>query len=117
MVYIVGPFRKEPKKNKLKFEAMAFRLWKEGFFAFNPIANCYYMAGRIDEDEFVRRDVEALKKLKFDAVILLDGWEDSSGANREIEAAKSVHIPVFTSFNELCVWRDACQRVEGWCKK
>jgi hypothetical protein len=115
-VYIMGPFRKDPEGNLKKFQAMALKLWQAGFFAFNPVANCYYMYGLIDEDEFVRGDCEAIRRLKFDAAILLEGWEDSSGSRREIAAANEVGTIVFTSFDELCEWRDTKEK-EDECKR
>ena len=111
-VFIIGPFIKDPEGNKKKFEAMALRLWQAGFFAFNPIANCYYMFGVVPEATFVAGNCEAIRKLRFNAAILLDGWEQSVGSKREIEAMREVGTPVFTTFEKLCEWRDLTERVE-----
>jgi hypothetical protein len=105
-VYIIGPFRNDPELNVLKFEKANLVLWRHGFFGFNPVANCYPMGGKFTEDEFARRDVEALKKLRFDAVFALDGWKGSKGAMQEFTAAQEVGIPVFESLEALCQWRD-----------
>lgn len=109
-VYIIGPFRNDPKTNKLKFEKASLKLWEHGFFAFNPVANCYPMKGKFTEDEFARRDVEALKKLRFDAVFALEGWKGSKGAMQEFTAAQEVGIPVFDTLEALCGWRNASEQ-------
>lgn len=111
-VFIIGPFISDPEGNKKKFEGMALRLWKARFFAFNPIANCYYMFGIVEEATFVEGNCEAIQKLRFDAAVLLEGWENSKGSKEEITAMRSVGTPVFTSFEKLCEWRDLTERVE-----
>jgi len=110
-VYLMGPFRSDPEGNKLRFEAMSLRLWQAGFFAFNPVANCFYMMGKFPEDEFVKRDCEAIGKLHFDAAILLEGWQSSSGSLKEIAAMNMAGTPIFESFDELCKWRDEAESV------
>ena len=62
--------------------------------------------------ESLEKDIEALKKLRFDAAILLEGWEQSSGSNKELVASNMAGTIVFTSFDELCKWRDAVECVE-----
>lgn len=44
-------------------------------------------------EEVLRRDFDAIKQC--DAVIVLPGWEKSSGAQRELAFAQSIGIPVF----------------------
>ena len=110
-VMIVGPFIRDPEGQKLKFEAMALDLWRLGFFVFNPIANCYYMFGKVPESTFVAGNVEAIKKWKFDAAILLDGWQDSSGSLFEIKALKGTGTKLFESLEELVKWRDEVEKV------
>ena len=111
-VYVFGPFRKDPEGNKLKFEEASRKLWKAGFYALNPIANCFYMHGEIEEEEFARRDVEALKKLNFDAGFRMAGWEDSSGARQEFAILCSKGVPIFDSVEEMCKWRDEVEKYE-----
>jgi hypothetical protein len=111
-VFIFGPFREDPEGNKLKFEEAARKLWHAGFYAFNPIANCFYMKGEFSEDEFARRGVEALKKLDFDAAFRLVGWENSSGARKEFVTICEKDIPIFDSVEEICKWMDIVEKYE-----
>jgi hypothetical protein len=41
-----------------------------------------------------------------DAVLLIEGWEKSKGTLAEIERAKALGIPVFTTVYDLNQWRD-----------
>ena len=107
IVYIAGPFRDDPEGNKVKFEAVALDLWQKGFFVFNPIANTYFMKGKFTEDEFARRDIQAIRQLHFDAMLMLEGWECSLGARQERQAAIDVGIRVFLSVEDLCKWCDS----------
>jgi hypothetical protein len=100
-VYIAGPFRADPEGNKLRFAEANLELWKRGFFGFDPVANCYPMRGRFTEDDFAERGVKALRKLKFDAMLMLPGWEDSAGAKAERQVAMEYGIPVFDSVEAL----------------
>lgn len=111
-VFIIGPFISDPVGNKKKFEDMALKLWKANFFAFNPIGNCYAMFGLVDEATFVKGNCEAIRKLRFDAAVLLEGWENSQGSKREIGAMRGMGTPVFTTFEKLSEWRDLTERVE-----
>jgi hypothetical protein len=103
-VFIIGPFIKDPEGNRLKFEAMALKLWQAGFFAFNPIANCYYMFGKVPEATFVQGNTEMIKKGNFDAAILLEGWRDSQGSKKEIDTCVRAGMNIFESFDDLCRW-------------
>lgn len=112
IVYVLGPFRKDPAKYTPRFEEASRKLWQAGFFAFNPIANCDFMHGEFSEDEFSRRCTEFLKKLNFDAAFRLEEWEDSSGAKGEIKVAREKGIPIFDSVDEICKWRAEIEKYE-----
>lgn len=40
-----------------------------------------------------------------DALLLVEGWENSKGTKNEIEIAKENDIPIFESIEELTKWR------------
>ncbi len=52
-----------------------------------------FEVGRAARAFFLRRDLAAL--LDCEALVLLDGWEDSQGANVELLVARSTDIPVY----------------------
>ena len=99
IVMLCGPFIDNPEENRKKFEEAALPVWKAGFFAFNPIGNCFYMFGKVSEDVFKERDLWIVEKM--DALLMLNGWNSSAGANREREHALKLGIPVFESLEEL----------------
>ena len=101
IVMLCGPFIDDPEGNRKRFEAAALDVWKAGFFAFNPIGNCFYMFGKVSEEIFKERDLWIVEKM--DAVLMLEGWQKSVGANREREYALKLGIPVFESLEELVV--------------
>jgi hypothetical protein len=59
----------------------------------------------IPVEDFQRVGIAHL--LKSDAVLLVQGWEDSKGTKREIEIAQEMGIPIFKTLNELHTWREA----------
>jgi len=50
--------------------------------------------------EFLLRDLKAILENRCDAVIVLDGWEDSKGAALEVHLAREVGLPLFTPAGE-----------------
>jgi len=47
-----------------------------------------------------------------EAVLMLEGWENSHGAQHEHVKAEGLGIPVFYSMDDLNGWRDAQERAE-----
>jgi len=79
---------------KAAFKDMALDLKSRGFVAFNPVKP----VGFVYKDYI---DMGLCELMKCDAVIALHGWENSKGASLEVQYAKTVDIPVFTSVQEL----------------
>jgi nucleoside 2-deoxyribosyltransferase len=102
-IYIAGPMRGFPKFNFPAFDAAKDRLTLEGWDVLSP-ADLDREVG-FDEsqdsgqpskeflDEALRRDVEAI--LQADAIYMLTGWKNSTGATAEYWLARWRHIPVF----------------------
>jgi nucleoside 2-deoxyribosyltransferase len=99
IVMLAGPFIDDPDGNKKKFEEAAFPVWEAGFFAFNPIANCVYMHGRVSEEVFKERNLWMVERA--DALLMLSGWQKSTGAVVERDIAIRLGVPVFESLEEL----------------
>ena len=101
-IYIAGPMRGRPDFNRAAFNAAAERLAARGWNPINPV-DIEKIYPCVDEDGHVFRgrlfdlmDVERSFVAHADAIYLLDGWEESIGAKRELskflEGCDSVHL-------------------------
>ena len=99
VVMLAGPFIDDPDGNKVKFEKANLELWQAGFFGFNPIANGMPMFGVIPEAVFRERDLWIVERM--DALLMMTGWEESNGAQREHKEALRLGKPVFYSLDAL----------------
>lgn len=109
-VYIAGPMRGLPYFNFPAFDAASADLRSQGFRVISP-AEMDNNEGNFDPRKLpadydwrkppadfsmkdaVRRDVEAI--LQADAVCLLPGWQNSTGATAERAIAKWLGLEVF----------------------
>ena len=104
LVYIAGPMRKIQWYNFPAFDAAADKLRAEGHEAINPAEldrKAGFDAMKLDENydwdsipdemdfdlaKWVQRDIAGV--LEADAIYMLEGWEDSTGATVELAVAK-----------------------------
>lgn len=97
LVYIAGPYRAATpwgvEQNIRAAEDVAVRVHKAGMFAVCPHANSRHMEGIADDAHFLAGTLEMMRRC--DAVLLVPGWEKSSGSRAELEEAKRLNIPVF----------------------
>ena len=100
-IYIAGPMRGKPRFNFDAFFAAEDDLLVKGWEVLNPARMDIEVGFNPDTDtpegEFLdaamRRDVEAI--LSADAIAMLPGWENSTGAKAEYHLAKWRHIPIY----------------------
>jgi hypothetical protein len=90
-IYVAGPMRGYPNLNFDAFNANAYALREEGYEVVNPVEinpdpNAEYL-------ECMRADIKAL--CDCDAIYLLDGWENSEGANAEYQVARMLKLKVY----------------------
>ena len=89
-IYISGPMTGKPDWNMPYFNKTAEVLRALGYMVVNP--------AEINQDtaltwkECLREDLREL--LECDAIVMLDGWEDSNGAHLEMYIAHRVGIKV-----------------------
>jgi glycosyltransferase involved in cell wall biosynthesis len=90
-IYLSGPMTGLPDYNRPAFAEVAEELRSQGKSVFNP--------GDIGPTEnimprawYMRKDLEAL--MKSDSVYLLPGWENSPGAQLEVEIARELELPI-----------------------
>ncbi|MEZ6193269.1 MAG: DUF4406 domain-containing protein [Phycisphaerales bacterium] len=91
-IYLAGPMTGLPNHNFPAFDRAARRLEKAGWEVVNPADN---FGGRTDliRASYLRVDVALL--LQCDALAILPGWEESSGARLEYLLARELDLPVF----------------------
>ena len=73
---------------------VARALWRMGYTAICPHLNNLHMDGPdITADDFIAGDFVLIERS--DALIVVPGWENSSGTKQEIEFARDLNIPVY----------------------
>jgi hypothetical protein len=106
LVYVAGPYRAASEwlvtKNIRAAEAVALEVWGAGAACICPHKNTAYFGGAQDDAVWLTGDHEILRRC--DAVICVDGWQESIGASAEIEIAKHIGMPVFEAIEDLKQW-------------
>jgi hypothetical protein len=90
--YLSGPMTGLPDYNRPAFNEAAKELRSHGFTVWNP-AEEFDATTIYPRKIYLRKDIEAL--LKCDAIVMLDGWENSAGAKLELDIAKELELPIF----------------------
>ena len=106
VVYVAGPFRGPNawaiEQNVRRAEELALEVWKMGAAAICPHTNTRFYQGAAPDEVWLRGDVEIMKRC--DAVVLVSGWQASSGTQVEIKEAEKAGIPVFRNRGDLFSW-------------
>jgi len=107
-VYLAGPMHGYPEWNFPAFHSAADRLRGLGHRVIDPAAldevyDCDLspegVATACKSREYIRRDVEAI--CISDAIVMLDGWQESLGARGELAVAKWAGLNVFYSLDDF----------------
>ncbi len=98
LVYVAGPYTAANswlvEQNIRRAENMAARVWGEGAAAICPHANARHMLEGVTTPEHALAGTMEMMR-RCDAVILVDGWQMSTGSIYEVEEADRLNIPVF----------------------
>jgi nucleoside 2-deoxyribosyltransferase len=96
IAYIAGPYRAKTKlgiiRNILKARKVAKKYWTLGYTVFCPHMNSALMDGCAPDEVFLEGDLEFLQHA--DILVVIPGWERSTGTLGEMEFAKSRGIPI-----------------------
>lgn len=96
-VYISGPITGTHDAWD-RFDTMARRVKKYGHDAINP----YYIGEAFPDGTHLQIMAVCLTLMSFaDAILLMDGWEDSEGARQEYRKALAMGIPIFFDIEDL----------------
>lgn len=91
LLYLSGPMTGLPDHNYPTFDAATAALRMQGYEVINP-AETAGGTTRLPRATFLRIDIGYV--LASDMVVLLPGWDKSSGSKLEIAIANAVDIPV-----------------------
>jgi hypothetical protein len=98
LAYVAGPYRgrthNDVAMNIAAAREVAAHLWSIGYAVICPHLNSAFMSGAAPEEVFMDGGLEMLRRC--DLVVLVEGWQASQGTAREIEAARSCGLPVFS---------------------
>ena len=103
VVYISGPYNSIPEgydrhhgiqRNIVEASRVAAECWKKGWAVICPHLNTagFHNLG-LDEEIFLKGCIEMVKRC--DAILLMEGWEKSEGAERERLEALLLGKPVY----------------------
>lgn len=97
LAYVAGPYRAASEsavvRNIRNAEHIAVKLWQDGYAVICPHKNTALFGGLAPDDVWLKGDIEMMRRC--DLVVLVPGWEASSGTNAEVQEAKSAGIPVY----------------------
>ena len=106
VVFIAGPYRASTPRgiveNIRRAEAVAIEVWKLGAVALCPHLNTRLMDGVLPDEVWLNGDLELLSRC--DAVMLVPGWQASSGTLNEVGQAQKLGIPVYEDWVCLRAW-------------
>lgn len=104
VVYVVGKFRAPTHwgvvQNVRAAEAVALEVWRAGAAALCPHLNCANFEGAVGDTPenatiWLEGDIEMMKRC--DAIVLVPGWENSTGGKEEVRIAIEEGLPVFAA--------------------
>jgi hypothetical protein len=104
LIYVAGPYRASceylVKQNIRKAEDVGIELWSWGWVPVIPHMNTAFFGGAygLSDDVWLKGDLAIIKKC--DLMVVLPGWQFSSGTKHEITVATEAGIPVYYWENE-----------------
>ena len=96
IVYVAGKYTGNVQENIDKAVQVAGELWRMGHAVICPHANSAHFEDLFPDiswNTYVDGDLQIISRV--DAVVMLEGWQDSKGAVMEREYALDNHIIVY----------------------
>ena len=98
VIYVAGPYRAatpyQIELNIAKAKAVALEVWKRGHYALCPHTNTANFDGELADEVFIEGTLELLRRC--DAMVLLEGWEKSTGTIGEVCEASKRKMRIYT---------------------
>lgn len=96
LIYVIGAYSSNPKKNTEEAEAVSIALIRQGFCVLTPHKNTSgyekYEDEKITYQTWIDMDLEILSRC--DVVYVMKKFVNSNGAKKEIEHAQNLGIPI-----------------------
>ena len=114
-IYIAGPYNADNVIDVLRNVRVGItssvEAVKGGYSVFCPFLDFHY--GLISELSLEAYRANSLEWVKVsDAMLLLPGWENSTGVRAELAEASKYGIPAFESLHELYQWEHSLEEDE-----
>ena len=97
LLYIAGPYRGDSASkiddNIHRAREVAKLVWEQGDCAICPHLNTAHMDGLVPDKQFLNGDLEILRRC--DGIVMMENWNRSEGAKRELRVARRRKIPVY----------------------
>jgi hypothetical protein len=98
VAYVAGPYR-DPRgpyyigRNIEVAREIAIALWNMGYAVVCPHTNTAFMDGAAPDSVWLNGDLEILRRC--DIIVMVPGWEKSTGAKGELLCAKDASLSVY----------------------
>ena len=106
VVYIAGPYRARTpwlvELNIRRAEYMALTVARLGASPLCPHTNARFFQGVLPDSYWINATLELMRRS--DAVMLVQGWQQSEGSRGEVNEAKRLGIPIFDGIEQLARW-------------
>lgn len=111
IIYVAGPYRGDTAANIQRAREASIRLWGMGFYCITPHLNTggFHIDGTAPEEVYLAGYLEIVKRC--DAMVLLTGWQKSSGTRSELELAESLGLPVaeWPDIDTISQWHEPAE--------
>lgn len=108
LLYISGPYRGNVDANIKRARDIAITAWEMGHAVICPHMNTehFELYSTLNEQAYIDGDMNMIARC--DALVMVPGWEKSSGANQERDYAMSLGIPVYDHVPDLNLTEVRC---------
>lgn len=106
VIYLAGRYRAAAEwdvyANIHEARLLGMEVARLGACPLIPQSNTAFMGGTLPDQFWLDATLELLRRC--DAVLCVWNWQASEGAKGEVEEAKRIGLPVFTSTADLAEW-------------
>ena len=103
VIYIAGPYRANGVRTTLEnvraAEACAIQVTALGHYHYTPHLNSAFFDGIAPDEFWLAHGLEMLKRC--DALVLLQGWKESSGTRQELADAQLLGLTIYDSIDHV----------------